>query len=99
MKHEINDIDFQSWLILDIQVTMQALGFQLVLSSTEFDVIQQVAGYNIIRLKVPIVAANVVISVQGKLKESIRMLGERMLAGNPTETGVGAQIDLGEVTA
>ena len=48
---------------------MQANGFKLVLSPSEFDITKHVPGYNIYKLSVPIVAANVVISVKAVLDQ------------------------------
>jgi hypothetical protein len=57
MIHRIDDVSFQSgWKIVNVQLAYQSFGFKMSLNDGEYQILQQVAGYNIYGLSVPIVA-------------------------------------------
>lgn len=100
MRHQLDDSVFQTnWVINSVQLTMQANGFKLVLSESEYDIVLHEAGYNVYGLTVPIVAANVIVSAKGILAQLRlrRVLGERNLQEDSDAKGVNTMLDIGVI--
>jgi hypothetical protein len=62
MKHVINDAAFQTWYINQPAISYQSLQLMMQTPADQLNTIVHDKGFNIYKLQVPIVAANVLIS-------------------------------------